>query len=159
MMLSGPRVCSGMTPIPSAMRSVSAAARASAVSPSVGPGWFTQKEPYPNRSASRADARMTSGAVPANSAKPYPIAAPRLLLGREPEPGLEHQPDLLRGRAPERAPRNVVFGLDQFPVLRHCGVLRVGRGHVERPGPDPDDLGRRRVGALDPAPDLVPVLV
>src|SRR3989440_10208348 len=63
-MLSGPRVWRGIPPIPSSIRRVSVAASASAASPSVAPGWFTQKELYPSPSASRADARMISGAAP-----------------------------------------------------------------------------------------------
>src|SRR6059036_794212 len=73
-MLSGPRVWRGITPIPSSICRVSFAASASAASPSVAPGWFTQKELYPSPSASRADARMISGAAPANNAKPRHMA-------------------------------------------------------------------------------------
>ena len=72
-MLSGPRVDSGITPIPSSICRVSRAPSARAASPSVEPGWFTQKELYRSPSASRADARMTSGARPANTAKPRRI--------------------------------------------------------------------------------------
>src|SRR5258705_9473905 len=61
--------------MPSSMRWVSPAAWASAPSPSIDPGWFTQKELYPRASASRSVARMISGATPAYNAKPCPIAA------------------------------------------------------------------------------------
>ena len=70
-MLSGPRVCSGITPTPSSMRRVSPAAWASAASPSIDPGWLTQNELYPRASASRAAcADDVGGASPANSANP-----------------------------------------------------------------------------------------
>src|SRR5204863_339647 len=49
-MLSGPRVWSGITPIPSSIPRVSVAASASETSPSVAPGWFTQKEGKPSPS-------------------------------------------------------------------------------------------------------------
>src|SRR6266540_2786007 len=84
---------------------------------------------------------------------------PALLLGREPEPRLQHQAHLAGGRAPERAPGHVVRGLDLLPVLGHRRVLLVGRRRIERPSADSDDLGGGAVGPFDPAPDLVPVLV
>src|SRR5262249_56689632 len=87
--------------------------------------------------------------------------APGLRLLLEPEPLLEHAANLLRGRAPESATRLVVFVLDGFPELGHGGVLLflLGRCSVNRAGADADRLLGGRVRALDPAADLVPVLV
>src|SRR5207244_1886584 len=79
---------------------------ASATSPSVAPGWFTQKELYPSPSASRADVRMISGAVPACKAKPCLITASsggspvRYLVTARPSQAREGRPEHRRAVDP-----------------------------------------------------------
>src|SRR5688500_7933523 len=93
------------------------------------------------------------------SRRPIARAGPTLLLGQA---RLEQRLDLLRGRAPERAAGHGVLRVDLRTELVHGRVLLglvVLRGNVERLGADADRLGRGRVRALDPAADLVPVLV
>src|SRR5688500_3728540 len=86
--------------------------------------------------------------------------APLLLRG-ESELLLEDEPHFRRGGAPQGATRRVVLGLDHLAVLVHGRVLLVLvlRRCVHRLRTDRGDLGGRRVRALDPAADLVPVLV
>src|SRR2546425_8637493 len=107
----------------------------------------------------RGRRRSTTGS--SRSSRRSPRVHARLFLGRQTQPLLQHQPHLVGGGAPEGATGNVVLGLHLRPVLGHRGVLLglVGGGRVDGPRADPAGLGRRRVGALDPAPDLVPVLV
>ncbi|HVC64928.1 MAG TPA: hypothetical protein VNF52_05570, partial [Candidatus Dormibacteraeota bacterium] len=85
----------------------------------------------------------------------------RLLLGAQLR--LEQELDLGGRGAPERPTRLVVLGLDLIAELAHRRVLLLlGRalGHrSERPGADPGRHGGRTVRALEPATDLVPVLV
>src|SRR5437899_1798310 len=88
-----------------------------------------------------------------------PVLVAGLLLGREPEPLLEDEPHLLRGRAPERAAGGDVRIPDLPAHLVHRRVRLVLRRDVDRLGADLGRLARRRMRALEPATDLVPVLV
>src|SRR5262245_17103668 len=74
----------------------------------------------------------------------------RLLLGGEPQPLLEHGLHLVGGGAPERETGHVVLDLDLLPVLVHV---------VARFRADLGGLARGGVRPLEPAADLVPVLV
>src|SRR5688572_19102500 len=77
----------------------------------------------------------------------------------EPEARLEQELDLAGGGAPHGAALRVVFGLDHFAELAHRGVLGGGCRELERLRPDVRGLARRDVRPLEPATDLVPVLV
>src|SRR5437867_12887758 len=81
-----------------------------------------------------------------------------LLLG-EPEPLLEHEPNFLRGGAPERTARRRVQVADLLAHLVHRLVRLLLRRDVDGLGADLRSLARRGVRALDPAADLVPVPV
>src|SRR6185503_13209165 len=73
--------------------------------------------------------------------------------------GLEQELHLGGGGAPQREARLVIGVVDLLAELVHGLVLLVGRGHVEGLGPDEGGLAGGGVGPLDPAADLVPVLV
>src|SRR5262245_53031570 len=75
------------------------------------------------------------------------------------EARFEQELHLVDGGAPHRAARGVVLGLHELAELRHRGVLGGGGGEFERLRADVRGLARRRVRPLDPAADLVPVLV
>src|SRR2546430_10947275 len=109
---------------------------------------------FPSTPLSRSGVTPT-GDCPAPSTSPR---SARLFLGREPQPLLQHEPHLLRGRTPEGAAGRVVFDLDLLPVLGHRGLLLVLRRDIHSLGPDPNDLGGRGVRPPDPArasPSLV----
>src|SRR3989442_1161777 len=89
----------------------------------------------------------------------WKIAWRDALLGGGPGAGGGAGPHLLGGRAPERAAGGDVRVPDLPAHLVHRRVRLVLRRDVDRLGADLGRLARRRMRALEPATDLVPVLV
>src|SRR5262249_16679515 len=100
--------------------------------------------------------RMIARAALAFLARAAPLVW-RLLL--EPEPGLEDQLELAGRTAPHRPAPRIVFRLHDLSELAHRRILGRGGRLVQRLRARADRLRGRDVRPLDPATDLVPVLV
>src|SRR5215467_14006909 len=118
-----------------------------------------RRTPWPGRRASRgvpARAENKIAAYRGSRTVRREVDAVGGLLLAEP---LEHEPHFLRGGTPERATGRGVELTDLLAHLVHRLVGLLLRGDIGSLGADLRGLACRGVRALDPAADLVPVLV